>query len=178
MIEALDLLAENEVLEQSRAALSHTQTVLVFDGTAHIGGHVSVIIIEVKLGQEFLGGGGGIVAVVGGIAGIELAGHIRTGRIDQANDPGHDETESAHLVWALSREARDEEREGGMGRIERALEIPARMEGKKGFIYEKTQGQNRSAFRAFREGKVGWMQAKAGTYRPFIGRSICSIRGV
>ena len=101
MIEALDLLAENEVLEQSRAALSHTQTVLVFDGTAHIGGHVSVIIIEVKLGQEFLGGGGGIVAVVGGIAGIELAGHIRTGRIDQANDPGHDETESAHLAWAL-----------------------------------------------------------------------------
>lgn len=94
MIEALDLLAEDEVLQQSRTALSNTQTVLILDRTAHIGGHIGVIVAEVVLRQELLRGCSGVVGRRG-IAGIELAGHVRTSCMSQTDDTGN-EREGAH----------------------------------------------------------------------------------
>lgn len=97
MIKPLDLLTEDKVLEQSRTTLANTQTVLVFDGTAGISRHIGVVVVEVVLRQELLGGSGGIVA--GGIAGVELAGHVRTGSIGEANSAVNDgETDGAHSV--------------------------------------------------------------------------------
>lgn len=101
MIKPLNLLTEDEILKQSRAALAHTQTVLVFNGAANIGGHIGVVVVEVVLRQEFLGGSGSIVAR--GIAGIELAGHIRTGSISEANSAVNDgETQGAHFDSAIA----------------------------------------------------------------------------
>lgn len=56
MIEALDLLAEDEILQQSGTAFAGAQTVLVLNGAAHVGSEVGVIVIEVVLGEEFLSG--------------------------------------------------------------------------------------------------------------------------
>lgn len=58
VIEALDLLAENKVLEQSRAPFANAEAVLVRDRTADIRGHEGIIVIEVELRQELLGGPG------------------------------------------------------------------------------------------------------------------------
>lgn len=57
MIEALDLLAEDEVLEQSRAALSNAQAILISDGPTNIGGHEGIFVVQVELRQEFFSGG-------------------------------------------------------------------------------------------------------------------------
>lgn len=95
MIEALDLLAEDEVLEQSRTTLAHAEAVLIFDGTTCIGGQVRVIVVEVELGHELLRGSGSIVRR--GITGVKLAGHIRTGGIGETNKAREGQTESAHL---------------------------------------------------------------------------------
>lgn len=56
MIEALDLLAEDKVLQQGGTAFTSAQTVLVLNGAAHVGSEVSVIVIEVVLREKFLSG--------------------------------------------------------------------------------------------------------------------------
>lgn len=57
VVEALDLLAENEVLEQGRAPFSNAQAVLVRDGATDIRSHEGILVMQVEFGQEFLGGG-------------------------------------------------------------------------------------------------------------------------
>lgn len=96
MIEALDLLAEDEILQQSRSSLANTETVLVFDGTADVGCHIGVIIVEVELRQEFFRGSSCIVGRR--IAGLKLASHIRTSSIGKANKTWDGQSESAHRV--------------------------------------------------------------------------------
>lgn len=97
MVKPLDLLTEDKVFQQSWTTLANTQTVLVFDGTADISRHIGVVVVEVVLRQKLLGGSGGIVA--GGIAGVDLAGHVRTSSIGKANSAVNDgETEGAHSV--------------------------------------------------------------------------------
>lgn len=96
MIKPLDLLTEDKVLQQGRAALANTQAVLVFDGATDITRHIGVVVVEVVLRQELLSGSGGIVA--GSIAGVELAGHVRAGSIGEANSAVNDgETKGAHF---------------------------------------------------------------------------------
>ena len=94
MIEALDLLAENEILEQGRSTLSCAETVLVLDRATNVGGQIDVLVVEVELGEEFFGVGSSISVCatldvrIGG-----LASHIRTGSIGNANkarDEGKD----------------------------------------------------------------------------------------
>lgn len=91
MIEALDLLTENEILEQGCSTLSCAETVLVLDRAANVGGQIDVLVLEVELGEEFLSIGSSIsissaleVRVVAG-----LASHIRTGSIGNANQARH-----------------------------------------------------------------------------------------
>lgn len=96
MIEALDLLAEDEILQQSWSSFANTETVLVFDGTANVGCHIRVIIVEVELRQEFFRGSSRIVGR--SIAGVKLAGHIRTSSTGEANKTRDGQTESAHRV--------------------------------------------------------------------------------
>lgn len=87
MIEALDLLTENEILEQGCSTLSCAETVLVLDRTANVGGQVDVLVLEVELGEKFFSIGSSIsirsaldVRIIAG-----LASHIRTGSIGYAN---------------------------------------------------------------------------------------------
>lgn len=102
MVETLNLLTEDEILEQSRTTLTDAQTVLVRDGTANVRGHKCVGVIEIELRQELLGFGFGIAAVViatlvrvFGKRARELACHVGTGSIGQAND-GWEEGQGPH----------------------------------------------------------------------------------
>lgn len=87
MVEALDLLTENEIFEQGGTTLSGTETILIFDRAAYVGRHEGIIIAEIILGQELLCGCGS-VAIGYLITTVELAGHIRTYRIGDANEAG------------------------------------------------------------------------------------------
>jgi hypothetical protein len=60
MIETLDLLTEDKILEQRRATLASTETVLILNGTSHIRGQVDVLILEVERRQELLGVGSSV----------------------------------------------------------------------------------------------------------------------
>jgi hypothetical protein len=52
MVEVLDLLAEDEVLEQSRASCASLQTELIFDRPANIGRHEAAAVVYLVLGKE------------------------------------------------------------------------------------------------------------------------------
>lgn len=69
VIEALDLLAENEVLKQCWTPLSDLQAFLVSDGTADVRGHEGILIIQIELRQELLGRGCG-AAIVTTLVGV------------------------------------------------------------------------------------------------------------
>lgn len=94
MIEALDLLSEDEILQQCRAAVSDLKAVLILNRAAHVGGQECVIVGHIVLGQEFLCRGGGIVGSC--VATFKLTGHVRTRRTGNANEAG--KGEGAHRV--------------------------------------------------------------------------------
>jgi hypothetical protein len=84
MIESLDLLTKNEIFEQGGTTLSGTETILIFDRAAYVGRHEGIIVVEIILRQKLLCGCGSVA--IGSIATVELAGHVGTGRIGDANE--------------------------------------------------------------------------------------------
>lgn len=84
MIEALNLLAEDEILKQRRAALACTKTVLILDGTANVARHEDISVIQVKLRQEVFGVGTSVATITTLETG-HFTRHVWTGRIDGAN---------------------------------------------------------------------------------------------
>lgn len=73
VVEVLDLLAEDEVLEERRAAGAGTQAVLVGEGAANIAGEVDVGVVELELGEELVGALGLVTGVEAGVAGGNIA---------------------------------------------------------------------------------------------------------
>lgn len=96
MIKALDLLAKNEVLQEGWTTLSGLQAVLIFNGTADIRSHESVLVVQVEVGQELLGICRGI-SVITTAQPRCLARHVRTGSIGNANE-AREEGKSTHYI--------------------------------------------------------------------------------
>lgn len=86
MIKALDLLAEDEILEKCRTTFAYFETVLILNGTTDISRHENIRVIEVELREEVFSIGSSVV----GIATLEtghFARHVWTGRIRETNQP-------------------------------------------------------------------------------------------
>jgi hypothetical protein len=93
MVKSLDLLAEDEILEQSRTTLACLETVLVFNGTTDVRGQVCILVIQIELGEEFFSGGS--IPIIATFDAVRTAGdvacHIRTsgiGNTNQAREKG------------------------------------------------------------------------------------------
>lgn len=84
MIKALDLLAEDEVLEQCRAAFARAETVLILNGTADIARHENISVIQVELREELFSVGSSIASVTTLETG-QFTRHVWTGRMGDAN---------------------------------------------------------------------------------------------
>lgn len=65
MVEVLDLLAEDEVLEESGTTLTSAEAVLVGEGTTNVTGQVDIGVVELKLSQE-------LVSLLGVLAGLKV----------------------------------------------------------------------------------------------------------
>jgi hypothetical protein len=96
MIKTLDLLAEDEILQESGPTLSSLQAVLVFDGTANIRGQESVLVVQIEIGQEIFSACSGIPLVTTMQARC-LTRHVRTGSIGYANE-ARKEGKSTHCI--------------------------------------------------------------------------------
>jgi hypothetical protein len=96
MIETLDLLAENEVLQKRGPTLTSLQAVLIFDGTANIRGHESVVVIQIELGQEVFSARSRITLVTPAHARC-LTRHVGTGSIGNANE-ARKEGKTTHCI--------------------------------------------------------------------------------
>jgi hypothetical protein len=95
MIETLDLLAENEVLQKRGPTLTSLQAVLIFDGTANIRGHESVVVVQIELGQE-VSARSSITLVTPAQARC-LTRHVGTGSIGNANE-ARKEGKTTHCI--------------------------------------------------------------------------------
>lgn len=93
VVESLDLLTEDKVFQQGRSARTGLETLLVLNWAADVGRQVRVRVVEVVFGQKLLSGLGSIEV---GIATAELACHIRTDGIGDADKA--DQAESSHGV--------------------------------------------------------------------------------
>lgn len=96
MIKTLNLLAEDEILQESGPTLPSLQAVLVFDGTANIRGHESVLVVQIEVGQEIFSARSSI-SLVTTMQARCLACHVGTRSIGNAND-ARQEGKSTHCV--------------------------------------------------------------------------------
>ena len=89
MIEALNLLTEDEILKEGGTTLAGTEAVLILNGTTDIRGQIDVLVLEVEGRQEFLGVGSSITVCSALNAAINFTGHVRARGVGNANQAGN-----------------------------------------------------------------------------------------